>query len=189
MQAIRQSVKNSIKIQNYINQNIQDDIAPTDKEIQTSYDENYKNVETVSARHILIRPDTNTQKADSEARAEIEDIKSELENGADFAALAKEHSDGPSGKKGGDLGGFTHGEMVPPFENAAFALEPGEVSDPVKTRFGYHLIKVYDKSEETQALEDVENQIVQELETKKRQSAVQKFIEKKKEEANLEIKI
>ena len=66
----------------------------------------------------------------------------QIQNGADFAALAKQHSSCPSGKNGGDLGFFGRGRMVPEFEQAAFGMQVGQVSNPVKTQFGYHLIKV-----------------------------------------------
>jgi len=186
LDAIRQSIKTSLKIQAYIDEQVKKDIAPSEEDIVNYYNENYKDVETVSARHILVQPQKGQE---DQAKSKIDEIKTQLDNGADFATLAKEHSQGPSSKKGGDLGSFTHGDMVPPFEQAAFALEPGEISDPVKTRFGYHLIKVYDKNTESKPLEEVKNQIVQQLETKNRQSATREFIDKKKEEANLELKI
>lgn len=72
-------------------------------------------------------------------------IKQQVEEGADFAELAKEKSEGPSAKKGGDLGFFGRNEMVKPFERAAFDLEVGEISDPVKTQFGWHVIKKTDE--------------------------------------------
>ncbi len=90
----------------------------------------------VRARHILV-------KTEDEANA----ILKELEGGADFAELAKTKSTGPSGAKGGDLGYFGKGQMVPSFAEAAFALEAGGLSKPVKTRFGWHVIKVEDKRE------------------------------------------
>lgn len=85
----------------------------------------------VRASHILV---SSQEKAKS--------ILEEIKKGADFAKLAKKHSECPSSKKGGDLGFFSKGRMVPEFEKAAFSLNPGEVSGPVKTEFGYHLIKV-----------------------------------------------
>jgi len=185
MSDIRESIKTSIKIQKYIDEMTGKDIEPTEKEIMDYYAENYKDVETVAARHILIKAQNN----EKEAQQEIKEIKNKIEEGADFAEMAKKHSEGPSSKKGGDLGEFSHGEMVPSFERVAFNLEPGEVSDPVKTRFGYHIIKVYDKKTESQPLEEVKNQIIQQLKTKNKQSSVRDFIEKKKEEANLEYHI
>ena len=98
----------------------------------------------MKARHILLRLDAD---ADAEAEAavlqRIAEIQKLLADGADFATLAETYSEDPgSAANGGDLGFFSKGMMVPEFEAAAFALEPGSVSEPVKTQFGYHLIKV-----------------------------------------------
>ncbi len=88
-------------------------------------------ISEVKASHILVKTED-----------EVIKIKEEIINGKDFAAAAKEYSTCPSSKDGGDLGFFKKGIMVPEFETAAFSLQPGSVSDPVKTQFGWHLIKV-----------------------------------------------
>ena len=110
----------------------------TDDMVKARFDEEIAKVtpeKQVKARHILV-------KTADEAKAIIE----ELEGGADFAELAKAKSTGPSGPKGGDLGTFGKGQMVPAFEAAAFALEKGAFSkEPVQTQFGFHIIKVEDK--------------------------------------------
>ena len=94
----------------------------------------------VRASHILI---STASREDAEAREAASEILSQLREGADFAELATEHSDDPgSGTQGGDLGFFERGQMVPEFERTAFSLEPGEISDLVKSQFGYHIIKV-----------------------------------------------
>ena len=98
----------------------------------------------IKASHILIATtdgessDSNTSAVDAEAK--INNLKQQLEDGANFADLAKENSDCPSGSSGGDLGSFGPNDMVPSFGAAAFALEEGETSDVVKTSFGFHLI-------------------------------------------------
>ena len=94
--------------------------------------------DTVEAAHILRSTD---QVSEEEATKEIESIFAEIENGADFTDMAREHSSCPSGENGGDLGKFGRGMMVPEFEKAAFALDVGEVSSPIVTDFGVHLIK------------------------------------------------
>ncbi len=88
----------------------------------------------VRASHILV---------DSKEKAQ--NIKQQLDNGKSFEKLAKEASEGPSGKNGGDLGWFSKGDMVKPFERKAFNMEVGEISGPVKTEFGWHLIKKTDE--------------------------------------------
>ncbi len=89
-----------------------------------------------SARHILVA-----------TQEECEDIKKQIENGADFAELAKERSQCPSGKQGGDLGEFTPGQMVKEFDQVVFNEKIGKVCGPVQTQFGYHLIEITARSE------------------------------------------
>lgn len=89
---------------------------------------------SVRAAHILV-----------EDEAQAKELKKRIENGEKFEALAQKYSLCPSKENGGDLGYFTKHQMVKPFEDAAFQTEVGQISDPVKTQFGWHLIKVYDK--------------------------------------------
>ena len=94
----------------------------------------YEEAKQVRASHILVK-----------TRAEAIQIKKDIDNGGDFAYYAKTYSLCPSGQNGGDLGYFSRGQMVQPFEDTAFELPVGEVSDPVGTEFGWHLIKVTDR--------------------------------------------
>ncbi len=122
----------------------------TDEEIENEYLMNkvrYDIPESVSASHILISLAENA-KAEDEAKAmeKIKEIQAKFAKDADFAKLAKEYSDDPgSGPSGGSLGNFTRGQMVKPFEDAAFSLEIGKLSEPVRSQFGYHLILVENK--------------------------------------------
>ncbi len=106
--------------------------------------------ETVSARHILLqyrgstRASADVTRSKEQAEARIRQILRQARGGAEFTELAREHSDGPSGPNGGDLGSFPRGRMHPAFQEAAFALEVGEISDPVETPFGYHIIQRYE---------------------------------------------
>src|SRR5690606_7266707 len=113
----------------------------------------------------------------------------QLDDGADFEALAKEHSvDITSAKKGGDLGYFTRGQMVPPFEEAAFSLPIGQVSDVVETQFGFHLVKVDDHKEaRTVPLEEVREQIVSALENQKAADKTDALVADLKTIAKIEI--
>jgi peptidyl-prolyl cis-trans isomerase C len=106
-----------------------------------------KAIEAVKANNAAVEAAVkNEAETKAAKRAKIEDIKKQLAAGADFAALAKEHSDCPSGQRGGDLGTFQRGQMVKPFEDAAFTQEVGKVGDIVETQFGYHLILVTAKN-------------------------------------------
>ncbi|MCA9665277.1 MAG: peptidylprolyl isomerase [Myxococcales bacterium] len=101
--------------------------------------------DTVRASHILLMyagsARSTATRSKQQAQQQIADIKSQIDGGADFAALAKQHSDCPSGKSGGDLGAFGRGQMVKAFEDTAFGMPVGQVSDVVETDFGYHIIQ------------------------------------------------
>ncbi len=112
----------------------------------------YEVPEQVRASHILIKPDTSDPNvdpnvADARALQKAQELLAQIKAGADFAQLAKENSACPSAAEGGDLGFAPRQSWVQPFSDAAFALQPGQVSDVVKTRFGYHIIKVTDRKE------------------------------------------
>lgn len=137
----------------YFTDKINAEITPDT--IQAAYGDfvaNFEASEELRARHILV-PDEDVAKA----------IKAEIDGGRDFAEVAIEKSTGPSGPNGGDLGYFGKGQMVPEFQDAAFALEVGGVSEPVKTQFGWHVIKVEDRRETAApAFEQVAGQLQQE---------------------------
>jgi parvulin-like peptidyl-prolyl isomerase len=132
---------------------IESTVTVTDAELKKAYDDNKKDYEQVKARHILIAfkgspaaQKSKKQLTDAEAKAKAEELRKKLVAGADFAEMAKKESDDvESGKNGGDLGAFGHGQMVPEFEQAAFNAKPGEITPVVKTQFGYHIIKVDEK--------------------------------------------
>ena len=144
---------------------LRDSITPRDDEIQQYYDSNISQYSTpgqVRARHILLRTE-GKEEADVEARAA--ELVAEARNGADFAELARQHSeDEATTESGGDLGLFGRGRMVPEFEAVAFDLDVDAISDPVKSSFGLHVIKVTEKQEEsTQPLEAVRESIADTL--------------------------
>ncbi len=127
---------------------------PTDQEIQAAYDKLFAAeapATEYSAAHILV---------DSEEKAR--EIKAQLDGGADFGTLAEQSSTGPSGPNKGDLGWFSADQMVKPFADAVSAMEKGQVSDPVQTEFGWHVIKLNDtRLREAPALDEVRDQISQ----------------------------
>ena len=121
------------------------------------------------------------------ARKKIEDVRKKAKGGADFAELAKTHSEGPSNVRGGDLGFFQRGQMVKPFEDAAFAMEKDQLSDIVETRFGYHLIKVTGKeSEKKFSYEDVKERLSDRLKQDKVEKEARTYIDTLKKDAKID---
>ena len=121
------------------------------------------------------------------AKAKCEDLLKKVKAGGDFAALAKENSDCPSKDKGGDLGMFEKGKMVPQFEQAAFAMKVGDVSDIVETQFGYHIIKLTNKQEaKTDSFADVKPKIVQYLKGKQMGQFFETLRQELKDKAKVE---
>lgn len=146
-----EAVKESL-LKQYAIKNLLVDVKIDENEAKEYYDANpnqFVKGESTRAKHILVKEEEQAQA-----------IVNELKEGKSFEEAAKEYSQCPSKENGGDLGYFEKGKMVPEFEEAAFALEIGVVSEPVKTQFGYHIIKVEDKkSSTTIAFEAVEKQI------------------------------
>ena len=139
-----------------------DSLTVTDDEVRQYYDTNISQYQTpgqVRANHILLRVDDEDTEEEVVERAA--DLATQARGGADFAELAREHSDDEgTAENGGDLGLFGRGRMVPEFEAAAFEMNEGDISDPVKSAFGYHVIQVTEKQEEiTQPFETVQTTI------------------------------
>lgn len=144
------------------------EVTVTEDEIRDYYEynlENYKEEEQISARHILFRLENDaSEEKVKEIREKALSVLEKARSGDDFTKLAKEYSEGPTKTKGGDLGSFSRGKMVKEFEEAAFRLKKGEISDLVRTSFGFHIIKVEDKmGASTKALDEVKEEIKQVL--------------------------
>jgi peptidyl-prolyl cis-trans isomerase C len=149
--------------------------ATTDEAMKKVYEDASKQIsgeQEVHARHILVE-------TEEEAKA----IEDELKKGADFAELAKKKSKDPGASDGGDLGFFTKDQMVPEFSNVAFALEPGKISDPVKSQFGWHIIKVEEKR--NRKAPDFE-QVKAQIETYVTRKAQADYVAKLRETAKVE---
>ncbi len=142
---LKGEIRRTLALSKYLDGRVDDD----EKSSYFEANKNAFNGEKVKASHVLI--DTTKLKTDAElkkAKQKIEDVKKEIDNGADFAEMAKKYSTCPSAEKGGDIGFFQRkGSMVEEFAKVAFSMKVGEVSDPVKTQFGYHIIKVTDREE------------------------------------------
>ena len=148
---LKTQLRQDLTIRKLIDQQVAAKVTITPEEAKafySSHPELFKAPESVHASHILIKVEPSASAEDkAKARERITAIQQRAKKGEDFAALAKETSECPSGANGGDLNFFQRGQMVGPFEEAAFSLKPGTMSDVVETQFGYHLIKVADKKE------------------------------------------
>ena len=191
MPQMKADIRRGMTIEKFIVGKFVDKTTVPDKEIKAYYDSHtdlFKQPEQVRASHILIKVEPkDTESKKSEALKKIKEVQEKQKKGEDFAELAKKYSQGPSNTKGGDLGYFRRGQMVPPFEAVAFKLNPGEVSDIVNTRFGYHLIKVVDKKpESTVPYDAIKARIGQYLKQEKVQKEVRQFVDKLRKEAKVE---
>ncbi len=167
--------------------NITDDVVKKFYEVEK---ERIKEPEQVKAKHILIKVEKDATKENKdELLKKTEGILKEAKDGkSDFAELAKKYSEGPSGPNGGELGYFPRGKMVPSFEDAAFLLAAGGISDIVETQFGYHIIKVEEKKKErTIPFEEVEAEIRENLKFQQGNAGISKFIEELKSNAKIEM--
>ncbi len=188
---ISADIKRDMAIQQLLDKEVDQKVKITDEESKTFYDKNlqlFQQPERVKASHILIKVDEGaSEEKKAEARKKIKEIQQKVQNGEDFATLAKTYSEGPSGPKGGDLGSFGRGQMVKPFEDAAFSLKPNETSDIVETRFGYHLIKVVEKQPAKKiAYADAKVRINRRLKDQKLRTERQLYFDKLKKDAKIE---
>jgi peptidyl-prolyl cis-trans isomerase C len=191
LESLRAGVLQEMQIERMIDAEVAARITVTSDQVDDFYAKNpasFQQGERVRASHILIRvPDGADAKAKEQARATAAEILKQVQGGGDFAALAKEHSQDPgSGPRGGDLGFFQRGAMVGPFEEAAFSLAPGQSSELVETRFGFHIIKVVDKRA---AGTEVRRQVERYLQGLKREREARLFIDALKAKAKVEILI
>ncbi len=173
-----------------INTQIGEKIQIPEKESQEFYKahpEYFKVPEQAKASHILIKLEPNADETKrSAALKKIKEVQKELKNGETFASLAQKYSEGPTNVKGGDLGYFSRGQMVKPFEDAAFALKPGETSEIVETSFGLHLIQLTDKKPEgTLDYKEVKEKISQHLKQKRMKQDVTTYIQDLKSKAKI----
>lgn len=159
------------------------------REYYEQYKKRYEIKEQVRASHILLKVDAKAdKKVDEAARKRALDIyRQAIKKDADFAELARKYSQGPTASRGGDLSYFPRGRMVPEFEEVAFKMKPGEISKPVRTQFGWHIIKVVDHKEGRQRpFEEVRESIEKLLRNKKVRKAKQELLKTLRAEAKIE---
>ena len=189
---IKEKIGQSLAVEKFINQEFSEKATVAAQETKDYYENNisaFATPEQVRASHILVtvKPEAD-EKTKKEARRKLERLRKKIVAGGDFAALAKKNSDCPSNAKGGDLGYFSRGQMVKPFETAAFAMMPGDVSAVVETQFGYHLIKLTEKKHaETVSYEESRPRIEGYLRQSKAQKALVDYLKTRRDAAKITI--
>lgn len=190
----REGLKREISVQHWVRETIAQGITVADAEVHDYYVKNraqFVQPEGINARHVLIKVGPDADEATvAAARKKIEPVLAKARQGADFAELAKQYSQGPSAPRGGALGLVPRGQLVKPFEDAAFALKPGEISDIVRTRYGFHIIKLEARRESGVAPEkEVVPSIRNYLSSTKVQELVQDRVRTLREKGSVEILI
>jgi peptidyl-prolyl cis-trans isomerase C len=176
-----EDMKKRVIVEAYLKKKVEEQVKLSDADLQKFYDQNkdkFKAGEQVRASHILVK----TEK-------EAQDVLAQLKGGAKFEDLAKKYSVDPAGQKGGDLGWFGKGNMIPEFEKAAFAMKEGETSGIVKTKFGFHIIKLTGKRPAgLLPFAEVKEQLKASLMPEKQQEVFKKVKEDLKKSAKLSVK-
>ncbi|HOK04792.1 MAG TPA: peptidylprolyl isomerase [Victivallales bacterium] len=173
--------------------NIDPKIKITEEDVEKFYNEHkdtFSTQETVNASHILVKSKSESEEDMENARKKCEEIKKEIDEGKiTFEDAAEKYSDCPSGKEAkGNLGKFGKGSMIKEFEDTAFAMKLNEISDPVKTTYGYHLIKVLEHNNSVVTpLADVKTKISDYLKEEEARKEIQKILEEKRKELNVKV--
>ena len=185
VERLRSDIRKDLAINKMMQAELATAPAVTDADVKDFYDKNPDEFTGVRASHILIKPDGSDEASKKKARTAIDDVLKQAKAGTDFGELAKKHSSDGSAQQGGDLGFFTKGRMVPEFSNAAFKLQPGQVSDVVETQFGYHIIKVTERKDVP--ITEASEKIRAFLANKKRDDQQQAFVAAVKNKAKIEV--
>lgn len=188
-------MSNDLLASQYLLKEVVGKINVTEEDMSIYYkahQDEFRTPEMVRARHILIKVDKSASEDDKrKAREKAEDILKKVKAGEDFAKLASEFSDDPGSKnKGGDLGFFPKGRMVPDFEKVAFSMKPGEVSDIIETPFGFHIIKVEEKKESIlEPYEKIKDKVKERVFNDFRKAKVDEYVEKAMKDAGVELNL
>lgn len=188
---LRDEIGASLRIEKLLESSSEENEEVNEKDIKDFYEnhpENFQTPERIQASHILLKIDSgDTPEVKEQKRQKLSEIRKQIEDGADFAQMAREYSDCPSKSRGGDLGLFDRGRMVKPFEDAAFQLKVGEVSDIVETQFGLHLIKLTDRQEgQVTPLENAREKIVYYLKHQKQEKAINNYLTQLRSKAKID---
>lgn len=181
---VKGSIKKDLLIENYLNDYFASKIQVSEEEVQKVYMED----KTASVRHILLSTQNMADAEKQEIRKKMEGILSRAKGGEDFAELAKTYSEDPGSKENGGLyENFGRGQMVKPFEDAAFSVPIGEISDIVETTFGYHIIKVIERKKEIRPLDEIRAEIEAQIRQMQQNDVYQELLGQLKEKASFQI--
>ena len=190
---LRQEISESITVRRWVEESVAPSVEVGEEQVRSFFEANRDQMmepEKVRARHILVAAGEGASAEERQAaRGEIEALRSRLEGGADFAEIARASSDDKSsGARGGDLGWFYRGQMVPSFDQVAFSLAPGELSSVVESPFGFHLIQVQERVGETPVeFEQVRDELTRRLRQYELEQAVRRKLDELGESARIEI--
>ncbi len=184
LEHVRKEVRDGLIVQKYLEDVLEEELAVSEADIEAAYQED----KTASVQHILLSTQGKSDSEKVEIRKEMEGILARARQGEDFGELAKQYSDDPGSKeKGGLYEDFGRGRMVKPFEDAAFNVPVGEISDIVETRFGYHILKVIERKKETRPLEEIHDELQAQIRRRKYRDAYEAYIARLKEEAQYQL--
>jgi peptidyl-prolyl cis-trans isomerase C len=191
---LRDETRTNLMVSKTIEQEVAAQVVVKPSDISAFYEKNpdkFKQPESVHASHVLVAVQQSAGVPEkTAARAKAESVLKQARAGADFGKLARTYSDDASKQRGGDLGFFPKGQMVPAFEAAAFALQPGQISDLVETPFGFHVIKVLERRPAgTVPFSAVSGQIEEYLKQQQRQEKTKAFVDSLKSKGKVEVLI
>lgn len=191
MEELKADIQRSMRIQKLLDKEVFQKVTVDQGEIKGFYDSNpqvFQVPEQVRARHIIVRVKEGASETDKkQARDAIQKAADRIKKGESFEEVAKQVSQDGTAQRGGDLGYFSRGQMVPEFEKAAFGLEKGKVSPVVETQFGYHLIKVEDKrGARTLSFQEVEPRIAEFLRQQKGEEQLKAYVDGLRGQAKIE---
>lgn len=199
-QALREDIRDDISIDQLRQREIARKIVVTDREIanqletlegldgtENGAEDKKMMVSETRARHILMRPSVVMD--ETKIRTTLADVRSQLVAGADFAELAKQYSEDPTADQGGELGWLPRGATVPEFQQVMDALEPGQVSEPFRSRFGWHLVQVLERRQRDATDEALREQARQMVFQRKLEEATAAWVRRLREEAYVEIRL
>lgn len=182
---VKKTMRENMVIQKFLESAMDIETRVTEPELREAYDTDM----TASVRHILLLTQGKSEEEKAEALQKMEGLLARARSGENFAALAAEFSEDPGSKdRGGLYENFGRGQMVKPFEDAAFSVPVGEISDIVETTYGYHILKIEDRQKETRPFDEIRNELEARIRQQKEQAAFDGLVKRLKEDAGFKTK-